>query len=42
MPSGRAGIGDMQEELRGALAYMKDRYGSPQAALQFHNSRNWW
>ena len=42
MPSGRAGIGNLQEELRGALAYMQDRYGSPQAALAFHNSRNWW
>ncbi len=42
MPSGRQGIGNLQEELRGALAYMQDRYGSPQAALQFHNSHNWW
>ncbi|MBL8950661.1 MAG: peptidoglycan-binding protein [Myxococcaceae bacterium] len=42
MPSGRQGIGDLQEELRGALAYMKDRYDTPQAALAFHNSKNWW
>jgi len=42
MPSGRQGIGNLQEELRGALAYMKDRYETPQAALAFHNSRNWW
>jgi peptidoglycan hydrolase-like protein with peptidoglycan-binding domain len=42
MPNGRQGIGDLQSELRGALAYMKDRYETPQAALAFHNSRNWW
>ncbi|MFH1810387.1 MAG: hypothetical protein ABIJ09_16720 [Pseudomonadota bacterium] len=31
-PSGRAGIGDPVEEAAGMLAYIKDRYGSPERA----------
>lgn len=36
-PSGRAGIGDPLEEAIGMLAYIEDRYGSPQRAWRLYN-----
>lgn len=39
-PSGRAGIGNPQEEAIGMLRYIKDRYGSPDAAWQRYNTRH--
>lgn len=36
-PSGRAGIGDPLEEAIGMLAYIEDRYGSPQRAWHLYN-----
>jgi hypothetical protein len=35
-PSGRSGIGVASEEAYGMLAYIRDRFGSPTAALRFH------
>lgn len=37
-PKGRAGIGDPVQEAAGMLAYIKDRYGSPEVAWGNHSA----
>lgn len=37
-PNGRAGIGDPLQEAAGMLAYIKDRYGSPERAWARYNT----
>mgnify|MGYP003467014399 CR=1 FL=1 len=37
-PNGRAGIGDPVQEAAGMLAYIKDRYGSPDVAWGNHSA----
>jgi len=39
-PSGRQGIGNPQEEAIGMMRYIKDRYGSPDAAWAKYNTRH--
>lgn len=41
-PSGRGGIGVASEEAIGMLAYIKDRYGTPSAALAFHTANHYY
>lgn len=41
-PAGRLGIGDAHNEAVGMLSYIKKRYGSPDAALQFHLQNGWY
>lgn|GEM_PF-1338635 len=41
-PDGRAGIGDPVNEAVGMLRYIADRYGSPERALSFHQTNNWY
>lgn len=39
-PAGRQGIGDPLQEAAGMLSYIKDRYGSPEAAWARYNTRH--
>ncbi len=41
-PAGRMGIGDAHNEAVGMLRYIKKRYGTPQAALEFHQEKGWY
>lgn len=41
-PDGREGIGNPHNEAVGMLRYIEDRYGSPEAALQFHQRNGWY
>ncbi len=41
-PDGLAGIGDAHNEAVGMLSYIRDRYGSPAKALEFHLANNWY
>lgn len=41
-PAGVNGIADPLNEAVGMLRYVKDRYGSPVAALSFHHAHNWY
>jgi hypothetical protein len=41
-PEQRHGIGDPRNEAIGMLRYIKKRYGSPEAALEFHIANGWY
>jgi peptidoglycan hydrolase-like protein with peptidoglycan-binding domain len=41
-PDGAAGIGDPHNEAVGMLRYIEGRYGTPEAALAFHQQNNWY
>ncbi|MBE91207.1 MAG: hypothetical protein CMM76_17405, partial [Rhodospirillaceae bacterium] len=41
-PEKELGIGDAFNEAVGFLSYIKDRYGSPAAALDFHDRQGWY
>jgi LysM repeat protein len=41
-PDGAAGIGDPHNEAVGMLRYIKDRYGTPEEALAFHQRNGWY
>ncbi len=41
-PDGRAGVGDALNEATGMLRYVRDRYGDPARALEFHIANNWY
>lgn len=41
-PNGLAGCGDPYNEAVGLLAYMKDRYGTPEKAQAFWEAHKWW